>query len=166
MLLLFSCWVGSNSLWPHGSQHTRFPCASLSPGVCSNSCPLSQWCYLNHLILCHPLLLLPSIFPSITLFSLSQLFTSSGQSIGAQHQSFQWIFRVEFRVDFLLYCLMSSPCCWRDSQESSLALQFESFNSSALNLNYGPILTSIHDYWKNHSFDYMNICQQSDISTF
>ena len=156
----------STSLWPHGLQQASLSCPSLAPRVCSNSCPNELVVLSNHLIFCCPLLLLPSIFPSITLFSLSQLFTSSGQSIGAQHQSFQWIFRVEFRVDFLLYCLMSSPCCWRDSQESSLALQFESFNSSALNLNYGPILTSIHDYWKNHSFDYMNICQQSDISTF
>ena len=41
---LFSCSVVSDSLWPHGLQHTRLPCPSLSPGVCSNSCPLSQWC--------------------------------------------------------------------------------------------------------------------------
>ena len=52
----------SSSLQPHRLQHVRLPCPSLSPGVCSNSCPLIQWC---HLILCCPLLLLPSIFPSI-----------------------------------------------------------------------------------------------------
>ena len=57
----------SNSLWPHELQHTRLPCPSLSPWVCSNSCPLSWWC---HLILCHPVLLLPSIFPSIRVFSI------------------------------------------------------------------------------------------------
>ena len=55
----------SNSLRPHGLQQTRLPCPSLSPGVCSNSCPLSWQC---HLILCRPLLLLPSIFPSIRVF--------------------------------------------------------------------------------------------------
>ena len=59
----------SDSLRPHGLQHTRLSCLSLSPGVFSNSCPLSQWCLSNHLILCHPLLLLPSIFPSIRVFS-------------------------------------------------------------------------------------------------
>ena len=64
--LQFSHSVVSSSLWPHGLQHARFPCPSPSPGVCSNSCPLSQWC---HLILCHPLLLLPSFFPSIRIFS-------------------------------------------------------------------------------------------------
>ena len=53
----------SNSLRPHGLQHTRLPCPSPSPGVCSNSGSLSQPS--NHLILCYPLLLLPSVFPSI-----------------------------------------------------------------------------------------------------
>ena len=67
----FSCSVMSDSLWPHGRQHTRPPCPSPTPGPCSNSCPLSWWCRLtyNQLILCHPLLLLPSIFPSIRGFS-------------------------------------------------------------------------------------------------
>ena len=59
----------SHSLGPHGLQHTRLPCPSPSPRVCSNSCPLSQWCPSNHLILCGPLLLPPSIFPSIRVFS-------------------------------------------------------------------------------------------------
>ena len=60
----------SKSLQPRGLQHTRLPCPSLSPTVCSDSCPLSQWWVMpsNHLILCHPLLLLPSIFPSIRVF--------------------------------------------------------------------------------------------------
>ena len=54
-----------NSLLPHGLQNTRLPCPSLSPGVYSNSCPLNS----NRLILCHPFLLLPSVFPSIRVFS-------------------------------------------------------------------------------------------------
>ena len=58
----------SNSLQTHGLQHTRLPCPSPTPGACSNSCPLSMMPP-NHLILCHPLLLLPSIFPSIKVFS-------------------------------------------------------------------------------------------------
>ena len=72
-----------------------------------------------------------------------------------QHQSFQWIFRVDFLSDWLIW----SPCCPQDSQESSPAPQFKSISSSVLSLLYGPALTSIHDYWKNHSFDYMDICQ-------
>ena len=79
-----------------------------------------------------------------------------------QLQSFQWI----FRTDFLYNWLVVSPCCPRDSQESSPALQFKSISSSALNLLYGPTLTSIHDYWKNHSFDYVDLCRQNDVSAF
>ena len=56
----------SNSLWPHEPQHSRPPCPSPTPGVYSNSYPWSWWC---HLILCHPLLLLPRIPPSIRVFS-------------------------------------------------------------------------------------------------
>ena len=67
-LLLFSRLVVSDSLRPHGLQHTRLPCPSPSPGACSNSCPLSPWCYPTISSLCR-LLLLPSIFPSIRVFS-------------------------------------------------------------------------------------------------
>ena len=63
----FSRSVVSNSLWPHEPQHAKFPCPSPTPGACSDSHPSSQWS--NHLILCHPFLLLPSTFPSIRGFS-------------------------------------------------------------------------------------------------
>ena len=64
--------VVSDSLWPHELQQARLPCPLWTPRACSNSCPSSRWCHpmpSNHLILCHPLLLLPSIFPSIRVFS-------------------------------------------------------------------------------------------------
>ena len=70
-----------------------------------------------------------------------------------QHQSFQRI----FRIDFLSDGLVGSPCSPRDSQESFPTPQFKSINSSALSFLYGPTLTSICDYWKDHSFDYMNL---------
>ena len=60
--------VLSDSLWPHGLQHGRLPCPSPTPRACSNSCPSSRWCHPT-LILCPPLLLLPSIFPIIWVFS-------------------------------------------------------------------------------------------------
>ena len=82
-MLLFSSWAVSNSLWSHGLQHARLLCPSLSPGVCSNSCSLSQWCY-------------PTISSSVTHFSscrqsspasgsflMHWLFASGGQSVGA-----------------------------------------------------------------------------------
>ena len=67
----FSHSVVFNSLWPHGPQHARPPCPSPTPGVYSNSLSLSIELNMpsNHLIFCHPLLLLPSIFPSIRIFS-------------------------------------------------------------------------------------------------
>ena len=65
----FSCSVMSDSLWSQGLQHTRPPCPSPTPGVHSNSCPSSWWYHSNPLILCRPLLLPPSIFPSIRVFS-------------------------------------------------------------------------------------------------
>ena len=67
-MLLFSHSVMSDSLWPHELQHARLPYPSLSPRVCLNSCPLSQWCHPT-IILCLPLLLLPSIFSSIRIYS-------------------------------------------------------------------------------------------------
>ena len=65
----FTCSVMSNSLRAHEPQHARPSCPSPTPRVYSNSCPSSQWCRSNHLIFCHPLLLPPSIFPSIRVFS-------------------------------------------------------------------------------------------------
>ena len=66
-----------------------------------------------------------------------------------QHQSFQWI----VRTDFLWDGLVGSPCCPSDSQESSPTPQFKSINSLVPSFLYGPTVTSIHDYWKNHSLD-------------
>ena len=164
-LLLFSCSVMSDPWQPHGLQHARPPCPSLSSGVCSDSCPLSQWC---RLILCCSLLLLPSVFPSIRgLFqwTASLLWVLNVLDLQLQHQSFQWI----FRVGFLYECLVWSPCSPRASQDSSLTLQFEIteiINSLTLSLLYGPTLTFIHDYWENHSFDGTDHCRQSDVSAF
>ena len=64
-------------------QHTRSPCPSPSPRVCSNSCPLSQWIPSNHLILCCCFSSCPQSSPASGSFPVSQLFTSGGQSIGA-----------------------------------------------------------------------------------
>ena len=71
----------SDSLWPHGLQRANLLCPSLFPGVCSNSCWLSRWCHPTHLILCHLLLFLPSIFPSIRVFS-NRVGSSHHQSVG------------------------------------------------------------------------------------
>ena len=132
ILLLFSRSVVSDSLRPHGLQHARLPCPSPSPRVCSNSCSLSQWC--------HPTILSSVIrfssclqsFPASGSFLMSQLLASGGQSIGTSAKSFQWIFRIDFLWDWLVW----SPCSLKDSQKSSTTPQFKSINSLVLSLLY------------------------------
>ena len=119
----------------------------------------------NHLLLCHPLLLLPSTFPSIRVFSNE----SAHRIRGPKYWRFSFSFSISpssewiLRVDFLQNGLVWSPCGPRDSQESSPTPQFESINFLSLTLLYGPTLTSIHDYWKNHSFGYTDLCQHRSI---
>ena len=115
----------------------------------------------NHLILCHPLLLLPSIFPSIRV--------SSNESVLSIRWPKYWSFSVSPSSEYS--GLISFRIDWfdrtpRDSQESSPTPQFKSINSSALSFLYGPTLTSSHDYWKNHSFDYKDHCWKNDVSSF
>ena len=81
--LLFSCSVVSNSSWPHGLQHARLLCLPLSPGICSNSCPLSWWCYLIISSSATSFSSCPQSFPASGSFPISWFFASGGQSIGA-----------------------------------------------------------------------------------
>ena len=83
-LLLFSSLVMSNSLQSHERQHTRLPCPSLSPGVCSNSCPLSWWC---HPVISSSVTPCPQSFPASGSFPVDWFFTSGGQSIGASNSA-------------------------------------------------------------------------------
>ena len=107
----------------------------------------------NHLVLCHPLLLLPPIFPSIRGFSNQ---VAKVLEFQLQHQYFQWIFRTDFLYDWLA----RSPCSPRDSHESSPKPQFKSINSSVISFLYSPTLTSIHltskascmDTWSRWTF--------------
>ena len=79
-----------------------------------------------------------------------------------QHQFLQWT----PRTDLLQNGLVGSPCSPRDSQESSPTPQFKIIDSSVLSFLHSPTLTSIHDHWKNHSFDYTDLCWQSNVSAF
>ena len=161
----------SESLWPHEPQHARPPNPSLTPRVYQNPCPLNQWCHptiLSSVIpfsSCPPLLFLPSIFPSISVFSYELAlcirwpnYWSFNFSISL---SSKYSGLISFRIDWF-----DPLAVQEDSQESSPTPQFKSFNSLVLRLLYGPTLTSIHDYWKNHSFDQMDLCWQSNISVF
>ena len=101
-------------------------------------------------LLCRPLLFLPSIFPSIKVFQMSQLFTSGGQSIGISASAS--VLSMNILDWFPLGWTGWVPWRLKDSQESSTS-QFKSINSSVLSFIYSPALTSMHDNWKNHSFD-------------
>ena len=166
LLLLPYCSVSKSclTLRPHGLQHTGLPCPSLSPGVCSDSCPLSQWCYLTISSSATPFSFgLPS-FPASGSFPVSQFFTSGGRSTGASASASVLPMNVQdwFPLGLTGWIFF----CPKDSQESSPTPQFKSINFSVLNLLYGPTLPPVHDYWKNHSCDYMDLCQQSNVSAF
>ena len=147
----FSRSVMSSSLQPHELQHIRPPCPSPTPGAYPNSCPSSQWCHPTISSSVVPFSSRLQSYPASGSFQMSQFFTPDGQSIGVSASAlpFQWIFRTDFHYDGLV----GSPCCPRDSQESSPTPQFKSTDSLVLRFLYGPTLTSIHDYWKNHSLD-------------
>ena len=114
----------------------------------------------KHLILCYPLLLLPSILPSIRVFS--------NESVLRIRWPKYWSFSVSpsnkysglisFRMDQFDILTVQG------SLESSPRPQFKSINSLALSFLYSPTLISMHDYWKDHSFDQMDLFQQSNVS--
>ena len=118
----------------------------------------------NHLILCHPLLLLPSIFPSIKVFS--------NESVLHIRQPKYWSFSFSVSPSNEYSGLISFRRDWLDllagqgTLESSPTPQFKSVISLVLHFLYSPTLTSIHDYWKNHSFDWMKLCWQNNVSAF
>ena len=106
----------------------------------------------SHLILCRPLLLLPTVPPSIRVFS--------NESTLLMRWPKYWSFSFSIipsqrtpRTDLLLNGLVGYLCSPRDSQESSPTPQFKSINSLALSFLHSPTLTYIHDHWKNHSLD-------------
>ena len=143
--------LSPDSLRPHGQQHASLPCLLPSPGACSNSCLLSQWCHpSNHLILCHPLLL-PSVFPSIRVFSNKSVlrirwpkYWNFSFSISPSNG---YLRLISFRTDWFHLLAVQGTL------KSPPTPQFKSINSSVQRFLYSSTLTSIHDHWKNHSLD-------------
>ena len=117
----------------------------------------------NHILLCLPLLLLSSVFSSIKVFSneltVRIKWTNYWSFNFSISPSNAYLGLISFRIDWLdLLAVQGTP--------KRLLLHHEGINSSVLNLLYGPTLTSTHDYWNNHSFDYTDLCRQSSISDF
>ena len=116
----------------------------------------------NHLILCSPLLLQPSIFPSIKVFSNESVLHIRWPNTGVSPSAS--VLPINIQDWFPLDRLVESSCSPGDSlSRDSLTPQFKSINSSVLSFLYSPTLTSIHDYWKNHSFDETDLCWQSNV---
>ena len=147
----FSHSVVSDSLQPHGLQHVRPPCPSPTPRACSYSCLSSWWCHPITSSSVIPFSSRLQSFPASGSFQINQFFASGGPCIGVSASAS--VLPMNIQDWFPLDGLIGFPCCPRDSQESSPTPQFKSINSSALSFLYSPTFTSIHDYWKNHSFD-------------
>ena len=155
----------SDSLWSHGLHPARLPCPSPSPRVCSNSSPLSQWCHPNISSSVAPFFSCPQSFPAPESFPVSRLFVSGSQSIGAS--GLASILSVNIQGWFPLgWTGLISLLSKGGSRVFSSTTVLESINPLALSFLYGLTLTSIHDHWKNHSFDYTDLCHQSDVSDF
>jgi len=157
LTLLFSSPVMSNSLQPRGLQHARTPCASPCPEACPSSCPLHQWC--------HPAIspLTPSSPSALNLFQHQGLF----QWVGCSHQTGASASVLPTSIQGWFPLRWTGLISLRPKGLSGV------FNSTTISrhqfgfcLLYGPALAIICDHREDHSFDYMNLCRQSNISAF
>ena len=150
----FSRSVMSDSLRPHGLQHSRPPCLSPTPGAYSNSCPLSWWCHPTISSCVVPFSHLQS-FPASGSLPMSQFCASGGQNIGVSalssiSPSSEYLGLISFRMEWFDLLSVQEILKSLLQHHSSKA---PVLSSSVLSFLYGSTLTSIHDYWKNHSFD-------------
>ena len=121
-----------------------------SPGACSSSCPLSQWCHPTSSPLAIRFSSRLQSFPASGSFLMSQLFPSGGQSIGASASASVLPVNIQDSFPFRLTGLISLLSKRLSRVFSNATVQKHQFFGTQLS---GPALTSIHDYWKNHSFD-------------
>ena len=175
----------SHSFQSHALKHTRLPCCSPSAGVCSDSGPLSRDAIQpshpisspsppvlhlsqhqglsSHLILCKSFLQ-PSILSGVRVFSNESAFLIRWPKYGnfnfSISPSSEYSELISFRIHWFTLPAIEG------THKSSPASQFKSINSLAPSLLYGPALTSIHEYWLNHSFDYTDLCWQSNVCAF
>ena len=137
-VVLFSRSAVSNSLWPHGLQHARLLCPSPSPGACSNSCPLSQWCHPTISSSVIPFPSCPQSFPASGSFPVSQFFTSGGQSIGVSASASVVPMNIQdwfpLGLTGLIFCSLKNLLQHHSSKASILL---------GLNFLYSSALTSI-----------------------
>ena len=146
----FSRSVMSDFLQTRGLQHTRPSCPSPTPGVYSDSCPLSRWCHptLSSSIVSFSYL---QSFPASGSFPMNQFFSSGGQSIGVSPSASVLPMNIQdwFPLGWTGWISLQSKGLSRVFSNTAV----QKHQSSGLSFLYSPTLTSIPDYWKNHSFD-------------
>ena len=158
-----SCSIMSDSLQTHALQHARLPCPSSTRRAYSNSCPSSQWCHPNHLILCCPLLLLPSIFPGIRVFS-------NESALWIRWQKF-WSFSFNISPSNEHPGLISIRMDWLDllAVQGTLKslLQHHSSKASILQRSAFFIVQLSHPYRTTGKTTALtDLCWQSNVSAF
>ena len=143
--------VVSDSLRPHGLQHSRPLCPSPTPRVYSNSCPLSQWCHPTISSSVVPFSSRLQSFPASGSFPMSQLFASGGQSIRVSVSTSVLPMNIQdcFPLGWIGWISLLSKGFSRVFSNTRVQ-KHQIFSAQ---LSYSPTLTSIHDYWKNHCFN-------------
>ena len=164
LFLLFSRSVTSDSLQPHGLQHTRLPCPSPSPETYSNSCPLRWWCHPTISSSVLPFSSCLQTFPASECFLMSQLFTSGGQSNGASASASVLPMNIQDWFLLGLTGLISLQPKRLSKVFFNTTVQKHQFFSTQPSLWSNSDI--IHDYKKNCILDYTDICQQSNVSAF
>ena len=140
--------LSHDSSQPHGLQHARLPCPSPTPGACPNSCPSSQWCHPTSSSSVVPFSSCLQSFPASGSFPVSQFFASGGQNIRASASVLPMNIQDWFPEYFWISLQSKEP----SRVFFNTIVQKHQFFGAQL-FFYSPTLTSIHDYWKNHSFD-------------
>ena len=147
ILVVQSC----STLQPHGLQHARLPCPSPAPGVCSNSCPSSQWCHPTISSSVVPLSSCLQSFPASGSLPMSQFFASGGQSIGVSASALILSLNIHNWSPLGWTSWISLQSKGLSRVFSNTTVQKHQFFSTQPSCS--PAFTSKHDYWKNHSFD-------------
>ena len=145
------------------------------PESVQTPCPFSRWYHPAISSSVTPFSIRPQSFPASGTFTMNQLFPPGGQNIGASASVLpvniqDWFPFIFTGLIFLLFKGLLRIFWKRKRKKESSAPQLETINfsgsSQTISLLYGPILTTVHDDWKNHSFDHTDLCQQSDASAF
>ena len=158
---LLSCVQLFETPW---MQHVRLPCTSPSPGACSNRCPLNHWCHPTISSSVIPFSFCLQSSPASGSFLMSYLFISGGQSIGTSASASVFPMNIQGWFPLGLTGLISLLSRVHSRVFSSTAVWKHQFFGTQSSLR--PTLTPIRDHRKSHSFEYMDLCWQSDASAF